>query len=137
MGVFDWFKKGVDVESDEQDTIDKQPQNISEDDETRRKKAFERLVRGTDEIAKPAPEGKKTVQIYMVKTNDDLREVVDKLKSGEPAVVNLSKVSKGEVQRTQDFLSGVVFVLGAHISTFAENIFLISPDNIEITRQRD
>ena len=139
MGVFDWFKKGVDVEGDELEEEVAQQSTPTSDEEARRKQAFNRLVYGTNtygtnEIAKPEVEGKKAVKIYMVKTNDDLQEVVDRLKAGEPVIVNLSKVSKGEVQRTQDFLSGVVFVLGAHISTFAPNIFLVSPDNVEITR---
>lgn len=135
MGFFDWFKKGVDIEGGQDSSQELQP-NI-DSDEMRRKQAFNRLVFGTDQVAPQAEEGKKTVQIYMIKTNDDLQEVVEKLKAGEPAIANLSKVSKNEVQRTQDFLSGVVFVLGAHISTFAPNIFLITPSGVEIMNKRD
>jgi len=133
MGFFNWLNKGVDVEGDEEEIVDAPDMPQEMDAELRRKQAFNRLVNGGDITPPSQIEGKKTVQIYLIKTNDDIGEVVEKLKMGEPAIVNLSKISKTEMQRTQDFLSGVVFVLKAHISTFAPNIFLITPHGVVIS----
>ena len=134
MGLFNWFNKGVDIEGNEEEQVEQAPDMPQEmDAELRRKQAFHRLVNGEGPTPPSQIEGKKTVQIYLIKTNEDLGEVVEKLKMGEPAIVNLSKISKSEMQRTEDFLSGVVFVLKAHISTFAPNIFLITPHGVVIS----
>ena len=137
MGFFNWLHKGVDVEGDEEEEVIQAPDMPEEmDAELRRKQAFNRLVNGEGPITPQSQiDGKKTVQIYLIKTNDDIGEVVEKLRAGEPAIVNLSKISKAEILRTQDFLSGVVFVLKAHISTFAPNIFLITPHGVVISNE--
>lgn len=135
MGIFDWAKKGVDVDGQE-NAIDETPQ--LQDDAYRRKEAFKKLINGDDNRQTMSQETKRTVRVFLVKTNQDLSEVVSIIKSGEPAIVDLSKVSKSEVQRTQDFLSGVVFALEAHISSFQNdanvqnNMFLITPKGVII-----
>ena len=135
MGIFNWLNKGVDVEGGQEEKNEVAPEMPEEmDAELRRKQAFNRLVNGNGALTpKSQLDGKKTVQIYLIKTNDDIGEVVEKLKSGEPAIVNLSKISKAEMQHTEDFLSGVVFALKAHISTFAPNIYLITPHGVVIS----
>ena len=147
MGIFDWmYKDENEVEVKEQ----KQTINniISQEDEEakKRKLAFEKLTRGENPIAKEQPskpsattnetiQGSQEVSVFNIKTNQDLDVVVDYINRGEPVIANLGKVSKKEQQRTQDFLSGVVFALNANISLLVQDMYLITPYGIVIDKK--
>ena len=132
MGIFDWIKKGVDIDGGSENGKAEQNHPPLDDDAYRRKQAFDKLVHGDSPPPSPQVDGKRTVQVYLIKTNQDLAEVIKKLKNNEPSIVDLSRISKAEIERTQDFLSGVVFALEAHISSFQENMFLITPKGVKI-----
>lgn len=147
MGIFDWmYKDENEVEVKEQ----KQTINniISQEDEEakKRKLAFEKLTRGENPIAKEQSskpsvttnetiQGSQEVSVFNIKTNQDLDVVVDYINRGEPVIANLGKVSKKEQQRTQDFLSGVVFALNANISLLVQDMYLITPYGIVIDKK--
>ena len=147
MGIFDWmYKDENEVEVKEQ----KQTINniISQEDEEakKRKLAFEKLTRGENPIAKEQPskpsattnetiQGSQEVSVFNIKTNQDLDVVVDYINRGEPVIANLGKVTKKEQQRTQDFLSGVVFALNANISLLVQDMYLITPYGIVIDKK--
>ena len=147
MGIFDWmYKDENEVEVKEQ----KQTINniISQEDEEakKRKLAFEKLTRGENPIAKEQPskpsattnetiQGSQEVSVFNIKTNQDLDVVVDYINRGEPVIANLGKVTKKEQQRTQDFLSGVVFALNANISLLVQDMYLITPEGIVIDKK--
>ena len=110
------------------------------------KLAFEKLTRGENPIAKEQPskpsattnetiQGSQEVSVFNIKTNQDLDVVVDYINRGEPVIANLGKVTKKEQQRTQDFLSGVVFALNANISLLVQDMYLITPEGIVIDKK--
>jgi cell division inhibitor SepF len=47
-------------------------------------------------------------------------------------VVNLQRVRQDQALRVIDFLSGTVYALGGGISKIGGNIFLCTPDTVEI-----
>lgn len=63
---------------------------------------------------------------------DEAQEIADHLRSRRPVVVNLQRVRADQAIRIVDFLSGTVYALGGSISKIGSNIFLCTPDSVEI-----
>ncbi|WP_223066380.1 cell division protein SepF [Paenibacillus caui] len=64
---------------------------------------------------------------------DEAQEIADHLRSHRTVVVNLQRVRKDQGMRIIDFLSGTVYALNGGISKIGENIFLCTPDTVEIS----
>ncbi|PZE22639.1 cell division protein SepF [Paenibacillus xerothermodurans] len=66
------------------------------------------------------------------KSYEDTQEIADHLRSRRPIVVNLHLVRPDQATRIVDFLSGTVYALNGSISKIGPNIFLCTPDTVEI-----
>lgn len=77
----------------------------------------------------------KNVRVVLAepRTYDEAQEIADNLKSRRSVIVNLQRVRREQAVRIVDFLSGTVYALGGHISKIGPNIFLCTPDSVEIT----
>jgi cell division inhibitor SepF len=63
---------------------------------------------------------------------DEAQEIADHLRSRRAVVVNLQRVRQDLAIRIVDFLSGTVYALNGGISKIGANIFLCTPDTVEI-----
>ncbi|GIP36403.1 cell division protein SepF [Paenibacillus sp. J2TS4] len=63
---------------------------------------------------------------------DETQDIADHLRSRRPVVVNLQRVRPDQAMRIVDFLSGTVYALNGSISKIGSNIFLCTPDTVEI-----
>lgn len=97
----------------------------------------------------PAPvtrRAKGNPQVYSINTNvqmqvviikpecyEDAQEICDQVKTKKPVVVNLEKVEFPTAQRIMDFLSGTCYALEGCIQRVANNIFIIAPENVDIS----
>lgn len=63
---------------------------------------------------------------------EETQEIADHLRSRRPVVVNLHRVRPDQATRIVDFLSGTVYALNGSISKIGPNIFLCTPDSVEI-----
>lgn len=95
---------------------------------------------------KPRTTANSNPQIYSVNTNvqmqvviikpecyEDAQEICDQIKTKRPVVVNLEKVEYPVAQRIMDFLSGTCYALEGSIQRVANNIFIIAPENVDIS----
>ena len=142
MSLLNWVMKGVEQENDKSN--EKIDEGIQQDkfnnDIQKRKEALRKLTQGQNPLEKNdvennvshSKEQKKSVEVYSVKTNDDLTVILNFIKNGEPIIINIKKVSKEENQKLQDFLSGMIFALDAHISLLLDDMYLITPKNVKI-----
>lgn len=80
--------------------------------------------------------GSKNFVFFTPKTYDDVKSLVDFLRQGEPAIINLDEISDKDAQRTLDFISGAVCALSASIQRISGNIFLIAPEGFNIMKSR-
>ncbi|MCD9024417.1 cell division protein SepF [Cohnella silvisoli] len=64
---------------------------------------------------------------------DEAQEIADQLKSRRSVIVNLQRVRRDQAIRIVDFLSGTVYALGGHISKLGPDIFLCTPDSVEVS----
>ncbi|MFF2482901.1 cell division protein SepF [Paenibacillus sp. NPDC058071] len=63
---------------------------------------------------------------------DEAQDIADHLRSRRAVIVNLQRVRTDIAVRIVDFLSGTVYALNGNISKLGPNIFLCSPDSVEI-----
>ena len=63
---------------------------------------------------------------------DEAQEIADHLRSRRAVIVNLQRVRNDLALRIVDFLSGTVYALNGSISKLGPNIFLCTPDSVEI-----
>jgi cell division inhibitor SepF len=76
----------------------------------------------------------KNARVVLIepRTYDEAQEIADQLKSRRSVVVNLQRVRRDQAIRIVDFLSGTVYALGGHISKLGSDIFLCTPDTVEV-----
>ncbi len=76
----------------------------------------------------------QNVVVYSPATPEDVQTLIDYLKRREPAVVNLDGVGDSLIaQRILDFISGAIYALNGSVHRISSNIFLLSPEGVEIT----
>ena len=93
-----------------------------------------------------APSRRNTSQVVSIHTNiqmqvvivkpenyEDAQEICDQVKSKKPVVVNLENAEFPVAQRIMDFLSGTCYSLDGTIQRVANNIFVIAPENVDIS----
>jgi cell division inhibitor SepF len=64
---------------------------------------------------------------------EQVLSICNELKSKKPVIVDLQKMDKNEAQRMVDFLSGAVYALNGEITKISGYIFLVAPENFDIT----
>lgn len=64
---------------------------------------------------------------------DEVQEIADYLKNRKAVVINVQRISRDQAKRIVDFLSGTVYAIGGDIQKLGNNIFLCTPDNVDVT----
>ena len=64
---------------------------------------------------------------------EDARDIIDNIKTGVISVVNLEGVESPIAQRIADFLSGSVDALDGNIRRLSHDMFVITPNGVEIS----
>lgn len=65
----------------------------------------------------------------------EAQDVADQLKNRRAVVVNLQRIQHDQAKRIVDFLSGTVYAIGGDIQKIGANIFLCTPDNVDVSGQ--
>ncbi|GAE33871.1 cell division protein SepF [Halalkalibacter akibai] len=66
-------------------------------------------------------------------TYDEAQEIADHLKNRKAVIINLQRISYDQAKRIVDFLSGTVYAIGGDIQKVGSNIFLCTPDNVDVS----
>ena len=88
-------------------------------------------VRSTAVKAIPMP----TTRVHVMDPRgfNDAQEVGDRLKSGQPVILNLQGVDRDLQRRLIDFSSGIAYALSGTMSKAADQVFLLTPSNVEVS----
>jgi cell division inhibitor SepF len=73
------------------------------------------------------------VAVISPESYEDAQEICDNIKENRAVVVNLETVEFEISQRIVDFLSGACYSLNGSIQKISNKIFIIAPENIDIT----
>lgn len=63
----------------------------------------------------------------------EAQDIADELRNRKAVVVNLQRIEHDQARRIVDFLSGTVYAIGGDIQKIGTDIFLCTPDNIEVS----
>ena len=66
---------------------------------------------------------------------NDAQEVGDRLKAGQPVILNLQGVDRDLQRRLIDFSSGLAYALSGTMSKAADQVFLLTPSNVEVSEE--
>ena len=72
------------------------------------------------------------ITIMPAATFDDMQRAADRLKRGEPQIINLETTPPDMAERLIDFLNGVTYALDGCVEKVAEGAYLFTPANIAI-----
>jgi cell division inhibitor SepF len=70
--------------------------------------------------------------LFEPSTYSEAQEIADHLKNRRSVVINLQRISHDQAIRIVDFLSGTVYAVGGDIQKIGSNIFLCTPDNVDV-----
>lgn len=63
---------------------------------------------------------------------NEVQEIADHLRSRRSVIMNLHRVKPEQAKRIIDFLSGTVYALNGDIQKLGNNIFICTPENVDI-----
>lgn len=64
---------------------------------------------------------------------EDCPKLVDSLKARKPVIINLEHIENELAKKIFDFLSGATYALGGNVQRVAPNIFVFTPENVDIS----
>ncbi|MFA9557377.1 cell division protein SepF [Evansella sp. AB-rgal1] len=64
---------------------------------------------------------------------DEVQEIADHLKNRRSVVINLQRLPHEQAKRIVDFMSGTVYAISGDIQKLGYNIFLCTPDNVDVS----
>jgi cell division inhibitor SepF len=78
-----------------------------------------------------------TPKVHVVEPNgfNDAQEVGDRLKAGQPVILNLQGLDRGLQRRLVDFSSGLAYALNGSMQKAADQVFLLAPANVEVSQE--
>ncbi|MGH9155009.1 MAG: cell division protein SepF [Acidimicrobiales bacterium] len=65
----------------------------------------------------------------------DAQEIGDRVKASQPVIVNLQAATRELSRRMIDFCSGATYVLGGSMDKVADQVFLLTPSNVEVSAE--
>ncbi|MCZ7526187.1 MAG: cell division protein SepF [Acidimicrobiia bacterium] len=66
---------------------------------------------------------------------NDAQEVGDRLKANQPVILNLQGLGRDLQRRLIDFSSGLAYAVGGSMSRVADQVFLLTPSNVEVSQE--
>ncbi|MBP1999236.1 cell division inhibitor SepF [Paenibacillus shirakamiensis] len=131
MGVMNKFMNFLGLQEEEE--IVEREKFQSPDEEEYETPSFDarKNLRGNNVVSIHSQKNVKLI-LNEPRSYDEAQDIADHLKSHRTVVVNLQRVRNDQALRIIDFLSGTIYALGGSISKIGGNIFLCTPDTVEI-----
>ena len=99
-----------------------------------------RRSRGADPEPAPMPRrgnGDSLAAMHVVtpRSFNDAQQVADEFKRSKPVIINLQSTDSELSKRLIDFCSGMTYALGGGMQRVANGIFLLTPQNVEVSAE--
>jgi cell division inhibitor SepF len=86
-------------------------------------------------IVRTMPQTTARVHVVEPRGFNDAQEVGDRLKANQPVILNLQGLERDLQRRLIDFSSGLAYALGGSMSRVADQVFLLTPSNVEVSQE--
>jgi cell division inhibitor SepF len=85
----------------------------------------------------PAGNGGGVASMHVVtpRTFNDAQQVADEFKRSKPVIINLQSTDRELSKRLIDFSSGMTYALGGGMQRISQGIFLLTPENVEVSAE--
>lgn len=87
----------------------------------------------TSKVAKTSLNQISQILILEPDTNDEIAYIIDTLRAGVSVLINFSKMSPQEAQRSLDFLSGGTFAIDGDQTRIGEQLFIFTPSCVKLS----
>jgi len=91
-------------------------------------------IRPVGPVAAPVVEGYRITTLHP-RTYNEARTIGEHYRDGTPVIMNLTEMDDGDAKRLVDFAAGLVFGLRGSIERVTQKVFLLSPNNVEVTAE--
>lgn len=82
---------------------------------------------------RPMPASSARVHVVEPAGFNDAQEVGDRLKADQPVIINLQGLGRDLQRRLIDFSSGLTYAIGGTMARVADQVFLLTPSNVEVS----
>ena len=88
-------------------------------------------------VVRTMPTASTAARVHVVEPRgfNDAQEVGDRLKANQPVILNLQGLDRDLQRRLIDFSSGLAYALGGSMSRVADQVFLLTPSNVEVSQE--
>jgi cell division inhibitor SepF len=88
-------------------------------------------------VAEPAPAPPQPYRITTLhpRTYNEARTIGERFRDGMPVIMNLSEMDDADAKRLVDFAAGLSFGLRGSIERVTAKVFLLSPQNVDVTAE--
>lgn len=84
-----------------------------------------------------APVAMSRIQTIHPRSYNDAKAIGIAFREGVPVIMNLSAMDEANSKRLVDFSAGLIFGLRGSIEKVTNNVFLLTPADIEVTNESD
>ncbi len=86
------------------------------------------------EVPTPSDERSKRgpVSVFSPTSYDDVQAIIDAIKTGKTAIVHFKALKPDTAIRVLDMLSGAIYALDGGVYEMEKNIFMFSPNGLEV-----
>ncbi|MFC3745518.1 MULTISPECIES: cell division protein SepF [Bacillales] len=131
MGVMNRFMSFFGLQ-EEEEIVEREQISSREEDEYEPTPVETRKNQRTNNVVSIHSQKNVKVVLYEPRSYEEAQEIADHLRAHRTVVINLQRVRNDQAMRIIDFLSGTVYALGGGISKIGGNIFMCTPDTVEI-----
>jgi FtsZ-interacting cell division protein YlmF len=91
-------------------------------------------------VVEPAPAPAPAPQPYRIttlhpRTYNEARTIGERFRDGMPVIMNLTEMDDADAKRLVDFAAGLSFGLRGSIERVTAKVFLLSPQNVDVTAE--
>ena len=129
MSIKGKFKRFFDLENEYTQT----EVEINEDSDIETAQKFSSDKDKKNVVSLTSIQNQAKVMLLEPHSYDEVQEIADHLKNRKSVVINLQRLPHEQAKRIVDFVSGTVYAIGGDIQKLGVNIFLCTPDNVNVT----
>ena len=88
-------------------------------------------------VAEPTPAPPQPYRITTLhpRTYNEARTIGERFRDGMPVIMNLTEMDDADAKRLVDFAAGLSFGLRGSIERVTAKVFLLSPQNVDVTAE--
>jgi cell division inhibitor SepF len=101
---------------------------------TAAKLAVREPVAAAEPAPAPAPQPYRITTLHP-RTYNEARTIGERFREGMPVIMNLTEMDDADAKRLVDFAAGLSFGLRGSIERVTAKVFLISPQNVDVTAE--